>query len=176
MKSLFAALALVVVSASAMAQISNPYMGSTVEGPDARRVQDVRIGVVLDAIPVVIEAPASTQARATGATLGGLLGALAGNKQNWQAQSALGVLGALAGDAVAQKSAAASYDALQLVIQLEGGKVISLVQAMDEPMPLMRGEPVYVVGNAGYYGSQAVRVLRRAIPAPAPTNQAASAP
>ena len=117
---------------------------------------NVLTGKVVDIQATAIEVPASNEARNLGALLGGLVGAAAGRDRGWEVQGSLGTIGAAVGAKVAGNSSREFRQATQIIVRLDSGQVIAVVQEMNG-IPVGLGDAVYVVGSY-----PAVRVVRAA--------------
>ncbi|MDR1267118.1 MAG: hypothetical protein LBJ70_01905 [Holosporales bacterium] len=84
---------------------------------------------------------------AVGAVGGGLLGSQFGKGEGKTAMTALGVVGGAVGGAMAQK-ALREQEALEYVVKLTNGQIVTVVQGLEDPLP--SGAPVLVImGQAG---------------------------
>lgn len=131
--------------------------GTAIEATEARRALPVEGGVVLDVVETVIERAAGTDSKIAGASIGGVLGALVASRgsQNWAKSAALSTGGALLGGLIASKASAEQIVSKQIIVRLDSGRTIALVQE-DANAALAAGDLVYVVS-----GPQATRVVRR---------------
>jgi len=141
---LFAALGMLPGAAVAQTRYGN----SQVEAAQVKTINSVRKGVVEALLASQIDAPARNEDRAFGAILGGALGALAARKSTWAAQAAAGSVGAWGGERIASAISASQSDATEVVVRLENGQLISVVQQVTG-RPLGIGDAVYVVQNNG---------------------------
>lgn len=121
-----------------------------------RAALNVQGGQVIDVQATAIEVIASNETRGIGGVIGGLLGAAAGRKESWQGQAAIGSLGALFGAKIAEAATKEMRPAMQVVVRLDNGRVIAVVQEMNGA-PVGVGDAVYVVGSY-----PAVRVVKAA--------------
>ncbi len=157
--------AIVFVFSLAMSAVSfaQTLSGSSVGTYEARQAAAAQEGVVIDAMEAVIERAASSEARGTGAAIGGTLGAVigqSGSRPTWQKSTGLALLGTLAGQAVAAQTTAERLRAQQLMVRLSNGQIVAVVQQVENFI-LQRGDTVYVIT-----GAQSVRVVpRQVVPA-----------
>ncbi|ABD71959.1 outer membrane lipoprotein (plasmid) [Rhodoferax ferrireducens T118] len=119
-----------------------------------RMAMNVMTGRVLDVQATDIEVVATNQNRAFGGLIGGLLGAAAARNGSWQGQAAVGSIGAFLGEKIANNSGTEMRPAMQVIVRLDSGQVIAVVQEMNG-IPVGAGDAVFVVGSY-----PAVRVLR----------------
>ncbi|MDH4285627.1 MAG: glycine zipper 2TM domain-containing protein [Gallionellaceae bacterium] len=113
---------------------------------EARRVQNVQMGVVEGTRRVKIEGTKSEIGTGAGAIAGGIAGSTVGQGKG----SAIGaVLGAVAGGVAgaATEEVYTREDAVEITIKLDNGRLISVVQGgKDEFKP---GDRVRVLGSGG---------------------------
>lgn len=142
---------------SAHAQFSNwgqpaqtQWGNNNVPGSQGRAMLNVMTGRVLDVQATAIEVTAPTEGRAIGGIVGGLLGAaLARNESSWQGQSVAGALGAFLGDRVAVKATSEMRPAVQVIVHLDNGNTVAVVQEETGAGALIRvGDKVALVGTA----------------------------
>lgn len=128
----------------------------SVPSQQGRAVLNVTQGVVIDVQATAIEVTAPTENRAVGGVLGGLIGAVvAGNSNtNWQGTSLASAVGALVGERVANSASKEMRDAMQVIVRLDNGNVVAVVQEMNGTH-LGVGDSVCLVGSA-----PAVRVVK----------------
>lgn len=143
------------------AKAQGHYGNSEVDAHQVKTVNNVKRGVVEALLAAEINAPARVEDRTFGAVLGGALGALAARKGGWAAQATVGSVGAWGGERIANAIGASRSDAIEVVVRLEGGQLITVVQQVTS-RPLGVGDAVYVVQNNG-----TARVVRAESPAAA---------
>ena len=97
-----------------------------------QQAQEVRLGYVESVRPVMIEGTKSGVGAVSGAALGGVAGSSIG-KGKGQVAGAVGgaVLGGLAGAAIEEN--ATRQQGLEITVRLDGGRMIAVTQAADEP-------------------------------------------
>lgn len=115
------------------------------------QAQDVRLGYVESVRQIVIEGTQSGVGTMSGAMLGGLAGSNVG-KGTGQVAGAIGgaVLGGLLGSAIEED--ATRQPGLEILVELDGGRMVAVTQAADEPF--YPGDRVKVL--TGYDGTTRV--------------------
>lgn len=122
--------------------------GDTISANDAKQVQTVTYGTVLNARPVTIQAgeDGNVIGAIGGAVLGGLLGnTIGGGSGNTLATAAGAIAGGLAGQQA--QGALNRSQGVQLEIRLDSGKNIVVVQKQD-PSTFRNGQRV-MIANSG---------------------------
>ena len=116
------------------------YQPGIVESSDAGKIQSVLLGTLLKIDEVVIEGN-----RDLGATAGATVGADLGS-DNDKAPVAAGVIGALIGSAIGSEVGANinKVNALELTIELDSGRLISIVQEASREFALIEGQRVKI--------------------------------
>lgn len=126
--------------------VTQDMSGSHYQRGEHRRIQYEKTGVVVDARHVTLNTEATYQARAAGAALGGAITSLAGrNMSSNVAQIALAILGAAGGERAANYIAKDSCDSVELVIRLDTGGNIVVVQETDPRYRIGRGDRVRII-------------------------------
>jgi outer membrane lipoprotein SlyB len=121
-----------------------PGRGGTVYTRDQARVtHDVTFGTVRQIDPVTIEGTRSGMGVLGGALVGGVLGSLVGSGRGRTLATVGGALGGAAVGAGGEE-AATRRDALEITVELDNGKLISIVQEPDE-VPIRPGDRVRVL-------------------------------
>ena len=138
------------VCISVLSACSGPSMAPNKPSRDqANKTLPAKAGVVLDIQDVTIEGDART-AQVVGAGVGGAIANEAARDVGGVTRSVATVAGAAAGavvgDAASQTVLATGGE--EVVIKLEGGRVVSVVQAPGEER-LVRGQAVWVVEGSG---------------------------
>ena len=125
--------------------------GSAYSRGQVREAQDVQLGYIENARPVLIEGTQSGVGRGSGAALGGLAGSTVG-KGRGQVAGAIGgaVIGGLVGSAIEEN--ATRQPEVEITIRLDNGRMLAVTQADDEPC--YRGDRVQVL--TGYDGTARV--------------------
>ena len=137
---------LLLVIAIALGGCASSKSGDTYSRDEARRVQNVQVGVVEGSRPVKIEGTKT----AIGAGAGTVVGAIAGSTTGQGKGSTIGsVLGAVAGGVVgaAAEEGLTREDGVEVTIRLENGRIISVVQAGKEQF--QPGDKVRILEGGG---------------------------
>ena len=137
--------------ASVAACVPSQQTGTSYSRNEARVVQNVKLGTIVDATPVMIEGTK----RGVGGVIGGVVGGLAGSTidDGATADIAAVIVGA-AGAAVGAKaeSALTKAQGMEYTIKLDDGEVISVVQAIDpKAAPIMAGDAVKLLSQGGTF-------------------------
>ena len=137
LKRLNVILILFIGSACSMAD----YKPESISKYQAGEIETVILGTIIQLEPVVIEGN-----RDLGAAAGAAVGADLGS-DNDKAPVAAGVIGALIGSAVGGEigSRVNEKRAVELTIQLENEKIISIVQEVSEKYSFFEGQKVKIV-------------------------------
>ena len=137
LKRLNVILILIIGSACSMAD----YKPESISKYQAGEIETVILGTIIQLEPVVIEGN-----RDLGAAAGAAVGADLGS-DNDKAPVAAGVIGALIGSAVGGEigSRVNEKRAIELTIQLENEKIISIVQEVSEKYSFFEGQKVKIV-------------------------------
>jgi len=118
--------------------------GSTYSRSEARQVQDVAFGTVLSTKPVVIEGNRSGVGQLPGAIIGGVAGSSLGDGKGQEIFTVLGAVGgAILGQQIEEKATRAQ--GLELTIQLDSGRNLSIVQEVDSVDAFREGQRVRVL-------------------------------
>lgn len=142
----YANLFLVLGMAVAISGCAGSKAGDTYSRDEARRVQTVLIGTVESSRPIKIEGTASGIGTTAGAVVGGIAGSSTGQGKG----SAIGsVLGAVAGGVVgaAAEEGFTREGGMEIMVRLESGRLISVVQAGKEQF--QPGDKVRVLEGRG---------------------------
>lgn len=118
-----------------------------------REVQSVKTGTVLNSRIVQIEGTKSGIGDAAGAVVGGIAGATRGGGNGGAESQIAGVVGAVVGGVVgaAAEEGLTRTDGIELIIKLDDGPVISVVQGVSskEEDNFKAGDKVYILENEG---------------------------
>ena len=118
--------------------------GSTYSRSEARQVQEVEFGTVLSTNPVVIEGRQSEAGQLPGAIIGGVAGSSVGQGKGQEIFTILGAVGgAVVGSMIEEKATRAQ--GLELTIQMDSGKTLSIVQEVSSVNDFGRGQRVRVL-------------------------------
>lgn len=125
--------------------------GGAYSREQSRQAQDVRMGYVESVREVLIEGTKSGVGTMAGAALGGVAGSRIGGGRG-QIAGAVGgaVLGGLAGSAIEEN--ATRQPGYEITVRLDGGRMMAVTQAADEPF--YPGDRVRVL--VGYDGTSRV--------------------
>jgi len=123
--------------------------GTSYSRSEARAVQSVKLGRVVDITVVEIEGTKSGGGELIGGALGGVAGHSTGSGvQGDLAGIAAGALGALVGSRI--EEASTKKEGREFTIKLENGDVISVVQAVDdEAKSIQPGDSVKILSQGG---------------------------
>ncbi|MBI5059356.1 MAG: glycine zipper 2TM domain-containing protein [Nitrosomonadales bacterium] len=130
----------------AVAGCASSKSGDTYTRDEARRVQNVQMGVVEGSRPIKIEGTKSGIGTGAGAIVGGIAGSSTGQGKG----SSIGaVLGAVAGGVVgaAAEEGFTREEGMEITVRLENGRLISVVQGGKEQF--QPGDRVRVLGSGG---------------------------
>ncbi|MBD1390926.1 glycine zipper 2TM domain-containing protein [Neiella sp. HB171785] len=118
---------------------------------EARKVQRVEIGTVLDMQLVNIEGTKTVAGSAAGGALGGVAGSAVGGGKGKDIATVVGaIVGAAAGAAAEEKLT--QQQGTEYTIRLENGNVISVVQANSEQeAPINIGDTVKLLSQGSTY-------------------------
>ncbi|MCM2679659.1 glycine zipper 2TM domain-containing protein [Echinimonas agarilytica] len=149
MKSI--SIAIVATTALIAGCVPSSQTGQDYSRNEARKVQQVQIGQVLDMQTVNIEGTKSGAGTVAGGALGGVAGSAVGGGKGKDIAT---VVGAIAGAAVgaAAEESMTRQQAIEYTIRLENGKVISVVQASAEnEIPIRIGDSVKLLSQGSTY-------------------------
>lgn len=105
--------------------------GGTYTRDEARREQNVRMGIVESVRPVQIEGTRSGVGPAAGAVVGGVAGSTVGGGRGAAVATVLGaVAGGVAGQAIEEGTTRAN--GVEVTVKLNSGALVAIVQAADE--------------------------------------------
>lgn len=120
--------------------------GDTYTRDEARRVQNVQMGIVEGSRPVKIEGTGTPIGSGAGAVVGGIAGSSAGQGRGSAVGTVLGaVVGGVAG--AAAEEGFTREDGVEVTIRLESGRLISVVQAGKEQF--QPGDRVRIMETGG---------------------------
>ena len=140
-----------VFMASIVACVPSQQTGTSYSRDEARVVQNVKLGTIIDATPVMIEGTKS----GIGGVLGGVVGGLAGSTidDGATADIAAVIVGAAgAAEGAKSESALTTAQGIEYTIKLDDGEVISVVQALDpNAEAIMAGDAVKLLSQGGTF-------------------------
>lgn len=135
------------LSAMLLAGCASSKSGDVYSRDQARREMTVRKGVVESVRMVRMEGSRSGVGSMAGAAVGGVAGSsLGGGKGNIIGAVLGAVAGGIAGNSIEQ--GATGKEALEITVQLDGGRMIVVVQE-GAPNEFRSGDPVRVLSGAG---------------------------
>ena len=122
---------LVAVLVAALAGCAQGLGGGAYTRDEARREQNVRMGIVESVRPVQIEGTRTGVGPAAGAVVGGIAGSTVGGGRGSAAAAVLGaVAGGVAGQAVEQGTTRRA--GVEITVKLNSGALVAIVQEADE--------------------------------------------
>lgn len=121
------------------------------------KIQAVQQGTIIDIYAVTLKGNTET-AQATGAVLGGYAANRAVRNENEATQVVVTVAGAAIGSMVGDTVSDIALDrpGINLIIQLDTGKTVSVTQESDARTSFTVGDSVYVINNG-----KTIRVLSK---------------
>jgi len=123
--------AALVIAVAALAGCAQGLGGGSYTREEARREQNVRMGVVESVRPVQIEGTRTIIGPAAGAVVGGIAGSTVGGGRGSDIAAVLGaVVGGVAGQAVEQ--GATRKSGVEVTVKLDNGTLLAIVQEADE--------------------------------------------
>jgi len=123
--------AALVIAVAALAGCAQGLGGGSYTREEARREQNVRMGVVESVRPVQIEGTRTIIGPAAGAVVGGIAGSTVGGGRGSDIAAVLGaVLGGVAGQAVEQGTT--RRNGVEVTVKLDSGALVAIVQEADE--------------------------------------------
>lgn len=125
------AVSITLVLAAAVAGCAPGLGGSSYSRDEARREQNVRLGVVESVRPVQIEGTRSGIGPAAGAVIGGVAGSGVGGGRGSSVAAVIGgVAGGVAGQAL--EEVGTRRNGVEVTVKLNTGAVVAIVQEADE--------------------------------------------
>lgn len=122
---------LVAVLVAVLAGCAQGLGGGAYTRDEARREQNVRMGIVESVRPVQIEGTRTGVGPAAGAVVGGIAGSTIGGGRGSAAAAVLGaVAGGVAGQAVEQGTTRRA--GVEITVKLNSGALVAIVQEADE--------------------------------------------
>lgn len=122
---------LVAVLVAVLAGCAQGLGGGAYTRDEARREQNVRMGIVESVRPVQIEGTRTGVGPAAGAVVGGIAGSTVGGGRGSAAAAVLGaVAGGVAGQAVEQGTTRRA--GVEITVKLNSGALVAIVQEADE--------------------------------------------
>lgn len=123
--------AVLVIAVAALAGCAQGLGGGAYTRDEARREQNVRLGVVESVRPVQIEGTRSGIGPAAGAVVGGVAGSTVGGGRGSTVAAVIGaVAGGVAGQAVEEGTT--RKNGVEVTVKLNSGALVAIVQEADE--------------------------------------------
>ncbi|MBY0271308.1 MAG: glycine zipper 2TM domain-containing protein [Burkholderiales bacterium] len=123
--------AVLVVAVAVLAGCAQGLGGGSYTRDEARREQNVRLGVVESVRPVQIEGTRSGIGPAAGAVVGGVAGSTVGGGRGSTVAAVIGaVAGGVAGQAVEEGTT--RKNGVEVTVKLNNGALVAIVQEADE--------------------------------------------
>lgn len=123
--------AVLVIAVAALAGCAQGLGGGAYTRDEARREQNVRLGVVESVRPVQIEGTRSGVGPAAGAVVGGVAGSSVGGGRGSAVAAVIGaVAGGVAGQAVEEGTT--RKNGVEVTVKLNNGALVAIVQEADE--------------------------------------------
>lgn len=120
-----------VIAVAALAGCAQGLGGGSYTRDEARREQNVRLGVVESVRPVQIEGTRSGIGPAAGAVVGGVAGSTVGGGRGSTVAAVIGaVAGGVAGQAVEEGTT--RKNGVEVTVKLNNGALVAIVQEADE--------------------------------------------
>lgn len=124
-------IAVVVLAAATLAGCAESLGGGSYTRDEARREQNVRMGVVESVRQVQIEGTRTIVGPAAGAVVGGIAGSTVGGGRGSDIAAVLGaVAGGVAGQAIEQGTTRRT--GVEITVKLDSGALVAIVQEADE--------------------------------------------
>ena len=118
--------------------------GSSYSRSEARQIQQVEFGAVLSTKPVIIEGQRTDWGELSGVIIGGIAGSSVGEGKGQQIATTLGAIGgAVAASVVEEK--ATRVQGLELTVKMDSGKILSIVQEVEEINQFQKGQRVRIL-------------------------------
>ena len=135
------------VSVAMLAGCASSKSGDVYSRDQARREQNVRMGVVESVRGVLMEGTKSPVGTVAGAAVGGIAGSTLGGGKGSAVAAVIGaVAGGLAGSAI--EESATRKQAMEITIKKDNGQLIAIVQEGD-PLTFRPGDRVRIVSSDG---------------------------
>lgn len=147
MKSMIKTLCLLLIAVAMLAGCASSKSGDVYSRDQARREQNVRMGVVESAREVQMEGTKSPVGVVAGAAVGGIAGSTLGGGKGSAVAAVIGaVAGGLAGSAI--EESATRKQAMEITIKMDNGQLIAIVQEGD-PLVFRPGDRVRIISTGG---------------------------
>ena len=118
--------------------------GSSYSRSETRQVQQVEFGAILSTKPVIIEGQRTGWGELSGVIIGGIAGSSVGEGKGQEIATTLGAIGGAVVASVAEEKATRAQG-LELTVKMDSGKILSIVQEVDEINQFQKGQRVRVL-------------------------------
>lgn len=147
MKSMMKTLSLLLISLALLAGCASSKSGDVYTRDQARREQNIRMGVVESVREVLMEGTKSPVGAIAGAAVGGVAGSTLGGGKGSTIAAVIGaVAGGLAGSAI--EEGVTRKQAMEITIKMDNGQLIAIVQEGD-PLEFRPGDRVRIISSGG---------------------------
>lgn len=140
-------LSLLLISLAVLAGCATSKSGDVYTRDQARREQNIRMGVVESVREVLMEGTKSPVGAIAGAAVGGVAGSTLGGGNGSTIAAVIGaVAGGLAGSAI--EEGVTRKQAMEITIKMDNGQLIAIVQEGD-PLEFRPGDRVRIISSGG---------------------------
>ena len=140
-------LSLLLISLALLAGCASSKSGDVYTRDQARREQNIRMGVVESVREVLMEGTKSPVGAIAGAAVGGVAGSTLGGGKGSTIAAVIGaVAGGLAGSAI--EEGVTRKQAMEITIKMDNGQLIAIVQEGD-PLEFRSGDRVRIISSGG---------------------------
>ena len=140
-------LSLLLISLAVLAGCATSKSGDVYTRDQARREQNIRMGVVESVREVLMEGTKSPVGAIAGAAVGGVAGSTLGGGKGSTIAAVIGaVAGGLAGSAI--EEGVTRKQAMEITIKMDNGQLIAIVQEGD-PLEFRPGDRVRIIYSGG---------------------------
>ena len=140
-------LSLLLISLAVLAGCATSKSGDVYTRDQARREQNIRMGVVESVREVLMEGTKSPVGAIAGAAVGGVAGSTLGGGKGSTIAAVIGaVAGGLAGSAI--EEGVTRKQAMEITIKMDNGQLIAIVQEGD-PLEFRPGDRVRIISSCG---------------------------
>jgi outer membrane lipoprotein SlyB len=140
-------LSLLLISLALLAGCASSKSGDVYTRDQARREQNIRMGVVESVREVLMEGTKSPVGAIAGAAVGGVAGSTLGGGKGSTIAAVIGaVAGGLAGSAI--EEGVTRKQAMEITIKMDNGQLIAIVQEGD-PLEFRPGDRVRIISSGG---------------------------
>lgn len=147
MNSMMKTLSLLLISLAVLAGCASSKSGDVYTRDQARREQNIRMGVVESVREVLMEGTKSPVGAIAGAAVGGVAGSTLGGGKGSTIAAVIGaVAGGLAGSAI--EEGVTRKQAMEITIKMDNGQLIAIVQEGD-PLEFRPGDRVRIISSGG---------------------------